>query len=119
LVWNKRNGCLVSGHLRTKVLEAEGVQTVSCVVVDYDEPTHVARMIAANRQIGEFDDVALAAVLSECEQLTLAGLTDEQFARLIGLAEPAPPEDFPAVDEHVPVDYACPKCGFKWSGKSA
>jgi ParB-like chromosome segregation protein Spo0J len=121
LIWNKRNGCLVSGHLRTKVLEAEGVQTVACVIVDYDEPTHVARMIAANRQIGQFDDLALATLLSECEQPALAGMTDAQLAELIGEAQSnaAPPDDFPAVDERLPVDYTCPKCRFSWSGKPA
>src|SRR5579862_1453166 len=83
IVWNRRNGCLVSGHLRTKVLEAEEVQTVTCVVVDYDEPTHIARMIAANRQVGQFDDLAVAALLAECKEPALAGLTDQQLAEVI------------------------------------
>lgn len=118
LVWNKRNGFLVSGHLRAKVLEAEGVESVDCVVVDYDEPTHLARMVAANQQVGEFDDGALAAILADCEQPALAGMTDAQVAAILAdAAEPAPPEDFRDVDENLPIEHVCPKCGFQWSGK--
>lgn len=118
LVWNKRNGFLVSGHLRAKVLEAEGVESVDCVVVDYDEPTHVARMIAANQQVGEFDDGALAAILADCKEPALAAMTDAQVAAILAdAAEPAPPEDFRDVDENLPIEHVCPKCGFQWSGK--
>lgn len=118
IVWNQRNGCLVSGHLRTKVLEAEGVESVDAVVVDYDEPTHLARMIAANRQVGEFDDGALAEILADCQTPALAGMTDAQVAALLAeTAEPTPPEDFTAVDENLPTEFQCPKCSYRWSGK--
>ena len=119
IVWNKRNGLLVSGHLRAKVLEAEGVTTVDAVVVDYDEPTHLARLIAANRQIGEFDDLALAGLLAECEEPGLAGMTDEQVAALVEEADrdSEPPEDFQSVDEHLETECQCPRCGYRWSGK--
>src|SRR4051794_30220498 len=48
LVVNVRNGKLVSGHLRQKVMLALGFTHADVSVVDYDEPTHVARLIAAN-----------------------------------------------------------------------
>src|SRR5688572_8315697 len=53
IVFNRRNGLLVSGHLRTKVLRESGFTEADCVVVDYEEPVHLARMIAANRGAGE------------------------------------------------------------------
>lgn len=65
LVWNKRNGMLVSGHLRRKVLEASGFVEADCVVVDYDEPTHIARMIAANKAVGENNDEVLKELFDE------------------------------------------------------
>ena len=72
----------------------------------------------ANRQIGEFDDTALAAILADCKQPALAGMTDAQVAALLAdAAEPAPPEDFTDVDENLPIEHVCPKCGFAWSGK--
>lgn len=55
LVWNKRNGMLVSGHLRVKVLGSLGFLTADVVVVDYPENKHIARMIAANKAVGSDD----------------------------------------------------------------
>lgn len=114
LVHNERNGFLVSGHLRTKVLAAMGVTRVDCVIVDYDEPTHLARMIAANQQIGTWDDAALTAMLKECDDLALAGFTDEQFLSLT--AEAAIPEGNKPIDEEAmtKTENSCPSCGFRW-----
>jgi hypothetical protein len=55
IVWNQRNGMLVSGHLRTKILGKEGFTHADCVVVDYDEKTHLGRMLSANHLVGEDD----------------------------------------------------------------
>jgi hypothetical protein len=79
LVWNKRNGMLVSGHLRTKVFKHLGFTHADVVVVDYDEPTHLARLMAANKSIGEDDLPQVAGLLSELQSsgfnLDLAGFT--------------------------------------------
>lgn len=119
LVWNQRNGFLVSGHLRAKVLEAEGVESVDAVVVDYDEETHLARLVAANQQIGSFDDRSLADILAQCKEPALAGMTDAQLAAVLEqtVTDPTPPEDFKSVDENLPTEYRCPKCSYQWSGK--
>jgi DNA modification methylase len=79
---------LVSGHLRVKVLMECGVKTADCVLVDYNEPTHLARMIAANRQTGEWQDDALAEILKHCEAPELAGFTDEQVKDLMRNSTP-------------------------------
>jgi len=55
IVWNSRNGQLVSGHLRTKILQREGYTHADCVVVDYDEKEHLGRMLSANHLVGEDD----------------------------------------------------------------
>lgn len=52
LVWNERNGMLVSGHYRRKIFADDGVQEVDVVVVNYDENTHLARLFAANKGLG-------------------------------------------------------------------
>jgi hypothetical protein len=80
LVWNSRNGKLVSGHLRRKVFMEMGVKSADVVVVDYDEPTHLARMIAANKSIGMDDVGKLAEVFHELGaieefDLSLTGFT--------------------------------------------
>ncbi len=88
VVWNKRNGMLVSGHLRSKVMEAEGVQLVDAVIVDYDESTHVARMIAANNNIGRDDGKALAELLGQLTAgadvaMALTGYTDTDLSAIM------------------------------------
>lgn len=66
IVWNVRNGQLVSGHLRKKVMLHEGLYThAMVVVVDYDEPTHLARLLAANRGMGTTDLEGQASFLAE------------------------------------------------------
>jgi hypothetical protein len=65
IVWNKKNNCLVSGHLRRKVLMSLGYETADMVVVSYDEKTHIARMIAANKEVGHDDRGALKNLFKE------------------------------------------------------
>jgi len=65
LVWNERTGYLVSGHFRLKVMESIGITEIDVSVVDYDEPTHYARMIAANKNTGWDDDGCLAALIDD------------------------------------------------------
>jgi DNA modification methylase len=68
IVLNQRNGLLVSGHLRTKVLLSLGFTTADVAIVDYDEDTHRARLIAANAQAGKDDADKLDALLSSLRE---------------------------------------------------
>jgi len=65
LVLNRRNGMLVSGHLRHRVMVEMGFTHADVSVVDYDEPLHLARLIAANNPLGEFLKEALEAIAGE------------------------------------------------------
>lgn len=91
LVWNRRNGMLVSGHFRRAVLEAEGFAAVDVSVVDYDEETHLARMVAANRLLGEFEEELLAAIAGDLDEAgidaALAGFTPERLAAMVEAPE--------------------------------
>lgn len=108
VVFNKRNGQLVSGHLRTKVLKTMGIKEADVVVVDYDEPTHLARMVAANKSIGENDMVKLSEVFHELGAITdfdlaLSGFT---LSEVPGYAsdeehDHSSPESTAAADERI------------------
>lgn len=90
MVWNKRNGKMASGHYRRMILMDEGFKSADMVVVDWDEKTHKARMLAANELNGEFDqEKLLALVKSIGEELDadLTGLTDERIREILALAE--------------------------------
>lgn len=98
LVWNRRNGLLVSGHLRRKVLLELGTTHADVVVVDWPEPIHLARMVAANRQAGKDDRAALATIIEELHlgavDLALTALPDAALAKLLPSADVPLPADF-------------------------
>jgi hypothetical protein len=89
LIWNKRNRMWVSGHVRAWRMTALGFTHADVVVVDYDEETHLARMLAANSHSGKNDDDKLDALL--------ASLTASSFDPCLALlsaidqAHPPPP----------------------------
>ncbi len=82
LVLNRRNSKLVSGAFRRKVMMHDGFVAADVVVVDYDEATHYARMIAANRHFGDWCEEILAALAREIDASgldpALAGLDDQK-----------------------------------------
>jgi hypothetical protein len=90
IVWNKRNGLLVSGHLRVKVLTDAGYTEADVVVKDYDEPTHLARMLAANKLIGQNDDEAVKDLLQELDtgafSMALSGYTSAELEKMLGVS---------------------------------
>lgn len=92
MVVNVRNGMLVSGHCRRAIMLDMGVTEADVVEKDYDEPTHLARMIAANRQAGEFEEELLAGLAKELESsglsAALAGYDEKEFASLLEGPEP-------------------------------
>lgn len=64
IVWNSRNGLLVSGHVRVPRLIALGFTHADVSVVDYDEATHEARLLAGNAYSGKNNDDKLDALLT-------------------------------------------------------
>ncbi|CAB4162305.1 hypothetical protein UFOVP783_32 [uncultured Caudovirales phage] len=103
LVWNKRNGMLVAGHLRCKVLADMGIQEADVVVVDYDEPTHIARMLSANKLIGHDDRGAQKALFGELLEmdfpLELTGFTLPELDKFgFGEDTDEPPAGSPAAE---------------------
>ena len=50
LVVNKRNMRVISGHQRLKILQQEGIETVTAIVVDVDEVSEMAMNVTLNSQ---------------------------------------------------------------------
>lgn len=112
LCWNKSNGKLVSGHLRRKVLLAEGYTHADVSVVHYDEPTHIARMIAANKLQGIDDLPQLKDLLLELDtgalDMQLTGWSEGELEQLMTAV---PTEDKQNSPNQNPKISKCPKCG--------
>ena len=93
LVWNERNGQLVSGHLRRKVMVSMGITHADVVEVDYDEPTHIARLLAANNLIGNDDRRGMKVFLSELQgtkkfDMSLTGFSYDTLKSKFDLSPP-------------------------------
>ena len=76
---------IVSGHLRVKVMRAEGYTHADAVIVDYSEQRHVEVMLRANNHTGEWDEAALAALLKDIPEadLDLTGFDGAEIDRLL------------------------------------
>ena len=127
IVVSKRSGFIVSGHGR---FEAATVLGLSKVPVDYqDFPTDAdewAYLVADNRlsELAEADSESLKEILRELQandfDIDLVGFDVDALAGLLAdQPEPTPPEDFKSVDEDLPTEYQCPRCQYRWSGKSS
>lgn len=102
LVWNKRNRKMVSGHYRRLILMAKGFTSADMVIVDWDEKTHVARMVAANTRAGHDDPKLLAAILAQVQKsksTKLVGMSADEVMQIVESArkkqkrEATPPGD--------------------------
>jgi hypothetical protein len=109
LVWNVRNGFLVSGHLRLKIMQSLGYTQADVVKVSYDEATHLARMLAANRLLGDDDTEGQKSFLLDLGatkgfNFALAGFTLGEvrgLAPAINLATPSAWDDGTGVNDIV------------------
>lgn len=68
IIWNKTTGNVVGGHQRLKVLLADGVKEIDCVVVEFDSEKEKALNIALNKVSGEWDRDKLTALISDLQE---------------------------------------------------
>lgn len=125
-VVRKGNGSLEAAKL-------EGWTHIAVVVSDLSGAEATSYAVADNRaadpEVGStFDQQALAQTLAalQAEDAVLAeasGFTLDEIAKLVAgepTREPATaPAEFPEVNENIETEHECPRCHFKWSGKSA
>lgn len=127
IVVSTRSGFIVAGHGRYEAAKALGL---SQVPVDYqDFPTDAdeyAHLVADNRiaELSEADEAGLRDILSELKAsdfaMDITGFDAGALEKaLASLEEPEPPAEFPEADEDLPTEFKCPKCSYRWSGKSA
>jgi hypothetical protein len=102
MVWNKRNGMLVSGHFRRRILLDMSYTAADVVVVDYDENTHLARMLAANKGLGKVNKAQQKTLfqdlLDASAKMELSGFTDKEWGKFIDAAGESlegPQPDYP------------------------
>jgi len=85
MVVNKRNMRVISGHQRYKILQAEGVETVTAILVDVDEIQEQAMNVTLNNQ--EIAGYWTAALIPLLERLRNEATDDYLNLRLKNLRD--------------------------------
>ena len=112
VVWNSRNGLLVSGHVRVPRLIALGFTHADVSVVDYDEATHEARLLAGNDHSGKNNEDKLDALLASLRTSEV----DPVLAMLAAFNQdepefkPGTEDDQGQLDKLAPKMVNCPHC---------
>lgn len=147
IVLDERTGHIISGHGRVEALLAQqkrgeappdGVRVngtgewLAPVTVGWasrNDTEASAALIVLNRsgERGGWVDDTLLELLDELaavpEGMVAVGFTGEEMetlrAKLEAAADTPVPDVFPEYDDEIPTAYACPSCGFEWSGNPA
>jgi ParB-like chromosome segregation protein Spo0J len=124
IVISARSGFIVAGHGRYEAAKLLGVE---CVPVDGQEfateADEYAHLLADNRiaELAELDQAQVKALLldlrAESFDLDLTGFDSAAVNDL--LTDLQAPSEFREYGEDIETEHCCPKCGYRWSGKSS
>lgn len=112
------------GIERVKVVEADGNEIVAVRRRGLTEEQKIKLALYDNRasDFSRWNPDVLRAIAEKGVDL-LPLFTAEELAGVAaahvaahGGEPPTAPEAFPAVDESLPTEHRCPKCGYEWSG---
>ena len=121
IVVQKQGMVVRAGNGRVMAALKMGWKWIAAVVVDEESVEATAYAIADNRtaELAGWDDDTLASLLQSLpdDARLDAGFGDDDLKELMDrLTPPVPPDDFAEVDENIPTEHTCPKCGYAWSG---
>ena len=122
VVNRSENNKIEAGNGTWKSAKELGWSHIAAVFVEDDNDTAVGYAIADNRtsELSEWDSEMLATYLQALPPDVPTGFDDTAVAELLAGIEAgvaSPPETFPEYDDDIETEYACPKCGYEWSGK--
>jgi ParB-like chromosome segregation protein Spo0J len=124
IIVSRRSNMIVAGHGRYAAAKLIGLKQAPVNYQDFEsEAAETAHMLADNKlaELSEMDGTELAGLLKEMGSTAfdLTGFSTKDLEDLLKLtAEPQAPTEFPEVDENIPTEHQCPKCSYRWSGKS-
>lgn len=87
IIWNERTGNIVGGHQRLKVLQAQNIQEIECVIVNLSENEEKDLNLRLNKIAGEWDLEKLELVFKDLQiadfDLNLTGFSDIELNRIL------------------------------------
>ena len=91
-----KDGTIIGGHQRYKVLKEMGYSDIECIVLDVDKDKEKALNIALNKISGDWDKDKLKVLLTELQGVGLAEIKGFDIAELgmLGVQEELPEDDF-------------------------
>lgn len=120
------SGVLIAGHGRLLAAHSLGFAEVPVMVAEGWTPAQVRAYRITDNQLtllGKWDAELLEGEVEELNadeyDLSLLGFDDGELDRMFasGGDTAEAPEEFKEYDEDIGTEYACPKCGYEWSGK--
>jgi ParB-like chromosome segregation protein Spo0J len=121
-------GGIIAGHGRVMAARKLGLEEVPTISLGHLTETQRKAYVIADNKLAlnaAWDEEMLAFELSDLREfdfdLSLTGFDGEEIERALNPPEPEyemPPDDFAEVDEDISTDHECPKCGYRWSGKT-
>jgi len=122
LLRDERN--IGAGHARTLAAVGLGLARVPTITLpDLSEAQWRAYVIADNKLAlnASWDESLLKLEFGALKdlgfELTLTGFTLDEIGALTPLPG-TPPDDFKSFGDDIDTEHECPRCKFKWSGKS-
>lgn len=111
------DGTILGGHQRYEAAKALGWKMFPTVFVDVDEETAKRLNVALNRISGDFDERALAQIVSGIVEAPIAlldmGMAEDEVRRLLMSLNVPPPASLPSSP---PKNHQCPSCSYEWDG---
>lgn len=91
-----KDGTIIGGHQRYKVLKDMGYTEIQCIVIDVGKDKEKALNIALNKISGDWDKDKLKVLLTELQGIGLAEITGFDIAELgmLGVQEEVIEDDF-------------------------
>lgn len=124
---DKDNG-IIAGHGRVMAAQKLELKEVPCIRLGHLTDTQRRAYILADNRLAElgggWDEELLGLELAELRELDfnldLMGFDGDAIEHLLNPQEiePTSPEEFQEVDENIDTEHECPKCSYRWSGKS-
>jgi hypothetical protein len=115
-------GEIIAGHGRVLAARVLALPDVPVMVAKGWTASQKRAYLLADNKLAlnaGWDEALLALELGDLRDegvdLALIGFTDDEFQGLLT----HPPEDFPSFGEDVETEHECPKCHYRWSGRSS
>jgi len=121
-----QNG-IIAGHGRVMAASKLGLAKVPCIRLAHLTDTQKRAYIIADNKLAlnaGWDEEMLGLELSDLRELDfdlgLLGFDGDAIEDFLKPQEiePTSPEEFQEVDENIDTEHECPKCSYRWSGKS-